>query len=256
MKTQLKSGLALLILIAASVTGMAQHKIAMSSGILEFKEMNHVEVEGYSGNEVIIEPSGEYKIPERAKGLRPINGLGLADNTGVGLAVKDEGKDHKVVYQVARNADAKYKVKVPKGVKIRYSNSSIHGEDFYAKNISEEMEVQTHGGDIKLIDVTGPISVSSVHGDIDVVFSTVTQQLPSSIATVHGDLDVTIPSSTNADATISTSWGEVYSDLDIKVENPEGMKVYGSKKINGKLGSGGVKLALSSTHGNVFLRGK
>ncbi|WP_083867557.1 DUF4097 family beta strand repeat-containing protein [Fulvivirga imtechensis] len=256
MKTQIKNVLALLILVMASVPGVAQYKVAMSSGILEFKEISHVEVEGYSGSEVIIEPSGEYKIPERAKGLRPVNGLGLSDNTGIGLAVKDEGKDHKVVYQVARNADAKYVVKVPKGVKVRYINSSIHGDDFKAQNITEEMEVQTQGGDIRLVDVTGPVSVSSVHGNIDVIFSSVTQKLPSSIATVHGDVDVTIPASTNADLAISTAWGEVYSDLDIKVDNPEGMKVFGAKKINGKLGAGGTKLTLSATHGNVFLRKK
>lgn len=255
MKTQIKNVFGLIILTLLALPAMAQHKIAMSSGVLELKELTNVAIEGHSGNEVIIEPSGTYEIPERAKGLRPINGMGLTDNTGIGLAVKDEG-GNKVVYQVARNDDAKYTVKVPKGVKVKYINSSIHGDDFSAKNITGEIEVQTLGGDIKLIDVTGPMAVNSVHGDIDVIFSSVFQGLPSSIATVHGDVDVTIPSSTNANLNVSTNWGEVYSDLDIKVENSNGMKVYGSKKINGKLGSGGVNLSLSATHGNVYLRGK
>lgn len=258
MKTYIKNVFALLIIAMATVPGKAQqHKIAMTSGAIEFKELTNVEVEGYSGSEVIIEPAGSFEIPERAKGLRPINGMGLTDNTGIGLAVKDEGKDLKVVYQVSRNSDAKYRVKVPKGVKVRYINSSIHGDDFSAKNIAGELEVQTLGGDIRLVDVTGPVSVSSVHGDIDVIFTNITQDLPSSIATVHGDVDVTLPSSANANLNISTAWGEVYSDMDIKVESSQdGMKTYGAKKINGKLGNGGVNISLSSTHGNVYLRGK
>ncbi|MBL6447313.1 DUF4097 family beta strand repeat protein [Fulvivirga sp. 29W222] len=256
MNAQLKNVLGVIVFTLLALPTLAQHKIAMTSGMLELKELTNVAVEGYSGNEVVIETAGSYKIPERAKGLKPVNGMGLTDNTGIGLSVKDEGKDRKVVQQVARNNDAKYLIKVPKGVKVKYVNSSIHGDDFQAKNIAGEMEVQTLGGDIKMIDVTGPMTVNSVHGNVDVVFTNVFQDLPSSIATVHGDLDVTLPKSTNANLSLATNWGEVYSDLDIKVENADGMKVYGDKKISGKLGSGGVNLSLSATHGNVYLRGK
>ncbi len=256
MNKQIKKAGLLLLLAVWIIPGQAQHKIAMSSGILEFKELMELEVEGYDGNEVILETADNYRIPERAKGLRPVNGMGLVDNTGIGLAVQEESGDYRVVYQVARNSDAKYKVRVPKGVKLKYVNSSIHGDDFYAKNISTEIEVKTHGGDIRLTDVTGPVAANSVHGDIDVIFTSVTQELPSSIASVHGDVDIAVPASTNANLTIKTSWGEVYSDMDIKVDSPDGMRVYGAKKINGKLNSGGVALSISSTHGNVYLRKK
>lgn len=238
-----------------SVYAQLQHKIDMKSGILEFSELMEVYVEGYDGNEVIMKAGNGFKIPERAKGLRPINGMGLIDNTGIGLAVKNEG-GVTVVQQVARNSDAKYMVKVPKGVKIRYKNSSIHGDDFYAKNIGSEIEVKTHGGSIRLEGVTGPVSASSVHGDIDVVFSNLNSDLPSSIVTTHGDLDISINKNTKADLTISTQWGEVYSDLDIKIPSPTDLKVYGAKRIIGNINGGGVGLTLSSTHGNVYLRGK
>lgn len=247
--------LAMLTIASAEVQAQTEHKIAMKSGLLELSELMEVYVEGYTGNEVIITVGNGFKIPERAKGLRPVNGLGMVDNTGIGLLVKDEG-GVTTVYQVARNNDAKYIIKVPKGVKVRYKNSSIHGEDFYAKNVEGEMEIKTHGGSIRLESVTGPLSVSSVHGDIDVIFTSVTKELPSSIVTTHGDLDVTMPKGTKANLRISTSWGEVYSDLDIKVDSPEGLRPYGSKKINGDINGGGVSLSLSSTHGNVYLRGK
>ncbi|MEM6359473.1 MAG: DUF4097 family beta strand repeat-containing protein [Bacteroidota bacterium] len=256
MKIGIKQAMVIVLMVVAALPAFSQNKIAMSSGVIEFREIMDLQVEGYDGNEIILETASDYKIPERAKGLRPVNGLGLKDNTGVGLAVEDESSDHKVVYQVSRNSDARYKVKVPKGVMVKYVNSSIHGDDFFAQNISSELDIKTHGGDIRLQDVTGPLSANSVHGDIEVIFTSVDQKLPISVASVHGDVDVAVPGGTNADLRIKTSWGEVYSDLDIKVDRHDGMKVYGAKNIEGKLNSGGVALAVSSTHGNVYLRKK
>ncbi|MTI21807.1 hypothetical protein E1176_12315 [Fulvivirga sp. RKSG066] len=254
MKNLQLNALAVLLIIIAYIPATAQqHKIAMSNGILEFSELSEVSVEGYDGSEIIIEPTHNYEIPERAKGLKPINALGLSDNTGIGLSAKKDGSTV-TIYQVARNNDAKYTVKVPKGVMVRYHNSSIHGDDFQAKNMSNEIEVKTHGGDIHLIDITGPVTASSVHGDIDVKFSNLNQKLPSAIASVHGDVDVAFPSAASAELSIATNWGEVYSDLDIEVEAKDGMKVYGAKKIKGKLNKGGVAMSVSSTHGNVYLR--
>lgn len=246
---------ALLIIMAWLPVSAQQHKIAMNSGTIFFSEIAEVSVEGYDGNEIIIETSANYKMPERAKGLKPLNAMGLTDNTGIGLSVKKEGSTVEVL-QVVRSNDAKYSVKVPKGVMVKYSNSSIHGDDFVAKNISNEMEVKTHGGDIKLMGVTGPVTASSVHGDIEVSFSDLNQKLPSSIASVHGAVDVAFPASAKSDLSIATNWGEVYSDLDITVETKDGMKVYGAKKIDGKLNGGGVGVSISSTHGNVYLRKK
>jgi len=255
MKNLTLNVLGALLMIMAYLPANSQHKIALSSGIISIEELSEVEVEGYDGNEVVIETGGNYKIPDRAKGLKPLNAMGLSDNTGIGLATKKEGNTV-FVYQVVRSNDAKYTIKVPKGVMVKYKNSSIHGDDFYAKNISNEMEIKTHGGDIHLRDVTGPVTASSVHGDIDVVFSNVNQKLPTSIASVHGDVDVSIPTGTKSDLSIATNWGEVYSDLDIEVDAQNGMKVYGAKKIRGKLGGGGVGMSVSSTHGNVYLRKK
>jgi len=254
MKKMTIKALGLLLIVMANLPAAAQqHKIAMSTGIVEFSEINEVHVEGYDGNEIIIEPSDNYKLPERAKGLKPINALGLTDNTGIGLSTTKEGNTLKV-YQVTRNNDAKYTVKVPKGVMVKYHNSSIHGSDFYAKNISNELEVKTHGGDIRLVEVTGPLTASAVHGDIDVTFGNLNQKLPSSIASVHGDVDVAFPTDAKSNLSIATNWGEVYSDLDITVETKDGMKMYGAKKINGALNGGGVAMSVSSTHGNVYLR--
>ncbi|TRX56195.1 DUF4097 domain-containing protein [Fulvivirga sp. M361] len=256
MKNQIKTLVTLLLLNLYVVQVWSQDKFSISSGTVEFNEIMAISVEGYDGNEVVFGVDGGYKVPDRAKGLKPVNGLGLSDNTGVGLAVKKEANDYYVIYQVSRNTDTRYKVKVPKGVKVKYVNSSIHGKSFKAFNIPTEIEAKSHGGDIYLSGITGPLTVSSVHGNIDVIFNSLTNKLPSSVASVHGEVDITVPAATNADLSIHTNWGDVYSDLEIKVDNPEQMKAYSAKKIRGKLGSGGAALEVSSTHGNVYLRKK
>jgi len=253
-KLTIKTLVAFALLVSSMAYGQ-EHKIAMSSGVLSFEEINQVTVTAYDGNEVIIKTAGNYKIPERAKGLKPINALGLTDNTGIGLSTKKDG-NATIVRQVAsKNRDAHYMVQVPKGVMVSYKNSSIHGDDFKAVGVSNELEVSTHGGDIKFVDVTGPITANTVHGDIEVSFSNLNQELPSSFAAVHGDVDIALPQGAKSDLSIATNWGEVYSDLDIDVAaNGNGMKSYGSNKINGTVGGGGVKMSVSSTHGNVYLR--
>ena len=69
-----------------------EYKVAKSTGRLEIKEVNHVVIEGYAGNEIIFTSKNDKREEdERAKGLRPISGSGLEDNSGIGLSVVDKG---------------------------------------------------------------------------------------------------------------------------------------------------------------------
>ena len=55
---------------------------------------------------------------------------------------------------------------------------------------------------------------------------------------------------------MSSNWGELYTDMDIAIdEGEDGMKEY-SSKVSGKINGGGVEVDLSSAHGNVYLRKK
>ncbi|UII29175.1 DUF4097 family beta strand repeat-containing protein [Fulvivirga maritima] len=248
----------LVVMLLAVVPALGQSfKMPMTSGILYFNEVNDVQVQSYSGKEVIIETNQEYEIPEKAKGLKPLNGLGLTDNTGIGLAVKDDEQGQKVVYQILKNSNVGYKVKVPNGVNVKFSNSSMFGKDFIATDFTGELEVKSSGGKVALNNVSGPIIISTVHGDVEVVFADdMNKELPSSINSAHGDVDVSFSKSANVDLQVVVNWGEVYSGVDVKVDDLGKLNTAGEKKIIGKLGNGGVALSLSSVHGNVYLREK
>ena len=252
-------GLALVALLVCQSTyaqSNKEYKISMSSGKLIVKELDEVEFIGYSGNEVqITNLDLDQEASDRAEGLRLINGLGLEDNTGIGLSVTKEG-NNTVINQIARNGGGEFKIKVPKGVIIVYEHSSVHGSDVMFRDIENEIEVTTNHNDVRLENVTGPMTVNTVHGDIEGVFKSVNQSNPISIVSSHGDIDLGIPASTKANLKINTGWGEIYSDLDIAIEKTDDMKRYGANKVRGSINGGGVSFTVESAHGSIYLRKK
>ena len=239
------------------VKPLQEYKLNMTSGRLIVKEVNKVEFVGHSGSEVIFQSSaGKKEDSERAEGLKLINGSGLEDNTGLGLSVVKEG-DNNVVQQLSSRKSRSYIVKVPKGVTIVYEHSSAHGDDVVFKNILGEIESTTNHSDVALENVTGPITINTVHGDIDGGFTNINQANPISIVSSHGDIDLSIPDNTKANLKVDTSWGEIYSDLNIDIAIEEGeMKSYGGNNVVGTLNGGGVSFQVKSTHGSIYLRKK
>lgn len=235
-----------------------EYKLAMSSGRLIVKELSEVTFIGHSGSEVIITNLDmDKEKSERAKGLKLINGLGLEDNTSIGLNVSKEG-GNTVINQIVRNDEGDFEIKVPKGVTIVYEQSSVYGDEVSFDGVTGEIEVTTNHSDVNLKNVTGPMTINTVHGDIEGSFSSLNQSNPLSVVSTHGDIDLGIPSGEKCNFEISTSWGEIYSDLDIKIErsSDDQMKRYSMNKVIGAMNGGGVNFKVKSTHGSIYLRKK
>src|SRR5690242_10078043 len=90
MKTRL-----LMTAAAMMITGLLsaqEYKVSKSTGKLQIREVNHVTIEGTTGNEIVFSTRGRDKDDDdRAKGLRAISSMGIDDNTGLGLSVVDKG---------------------------------------------------------------------------------------------------------------------------------------------------------------------
>ena len=254
MKKIVTTTLALLMVFGISMA--QEYKLAKSSGKLVIKEVGSVSIEGYTGNEIVF-TSIDFR-PEkdkRAEGLKAINSMGLDDNTGIGLSVIDKGTTVEV-YQLKREGP-KIKIMVPRGVSISYSHSSPHGSDFKLKNVESEIEVSTVHNNVHLENITGPMAVKTVHGDIDALLSDNLKN-PVNIVSAHGAVDVTIASTAKLNIGMSTSYGEIFVDPAIKIEfeTKDEWKVYGSNKVKGKINGGGMEFTLSSSHNNIYLRKK
>ncbi len=251
----MKKQLIILVISLFSISLSAQeYKLAKSTGTLDIKDVNEVKIEGYAGNEIIF-TSRDYDKDEddRAKGLRAISGMGLEDNTGLGLSVIDNNGVIEV-RQLKKMDGPDILIKVPQGMAVKYVHTSPHGSDFEIRNFDGELDVATVHSDVILENLTGTLKIKTVHGDIDAKFTTQLKN-STSLSSSHGHVDVALPVATSANLKMTTSWGEIFVDPAFKLEfDKSGDMVKYSDKLTAKINGGGVEIVLSSTHDNVYLR--
>lgn len=243
------------ILIAASAAAQ-EYKIAKSSGRLEITEVNHVTIEGTTGNEIIFTGrSNNGDADDRAKGLRAISGTGLEDNTGLGLSAIDKGTTIEV-RQLKKMDGPDITIKVPKGVVVAFTHTSPHGDDVEFKNFEGEIVVNTVHNGVHLTNVTGPIDVKTVHGDVEASLGSALKG-DIRISAAHGHIDVALPLTTKASLDLSTQRGEILVDPDFKIDiEKTGEMVRYDNNVKGKINGGGINIKLSAEHDSVYLRKK
>ena len=237
------------------VANAQEYKLNKSSGTLEIREVNHVTIEGHSGNEIIFTSRDEDRDDDdRAKGLRAISSMGLEDNTGIGLSVVDKGNVIEV-RQLNKMEGPDIKILVPKNVVVSYYHTSPHGDEIEIKNFDGQVDISTVHNGVVLTNVTGPLNVKTVHGDIDASLGAL--KSPVNIESAHGHVDVALPVTTKANLKLSTNFGEILVDPDFKIEiEKTGAMVKYSDKVTGKINGGGIEIDLSAAHNNVYLRKK
>jgi lia operon protein LiaG len=258
---QMKAKLYFLVLFAfvASInfTRAQEHRITVQNPqetTLTLSDFyDELPIEGYSGNEIIItSTSSRFKdLPERAKGLKPIYAAGT-DNTGIGLNVEKNGNDIRVTsLSPITNHEGSYKIKVPENMSLRIKSDCAHNNSVDIQNMKNELEVNVCQS-IKLRNVAGPLELSNISGDIDVVFGTISTK-PISIAAISGEIDITLPSKTPANLEMTTVSGNMFSDFDFNADKSD-MRRVGGGTINAKLNGGGTDLKITNISGNIYLR--
>ncbi len=244
-----------LTLAAVLATGLAsaqEFKISKSSGRLDIN-IGKVTVEGYTGNEIIFTSKDrEKKDDERAKGLKEINGLGLDDNTGLGINVEDKGATI-VVKQLKKMNSPEIKIMVPKGVTISYSFESQYGGGVSFKNVESEIEVSANYNSIEFVNVSGPITAKTIYGHIEASFDQNVKG-PISIVSVYGYADVTLPGTVKANLKLNTSYGELFMSPDFKMEVDRGED--DENRVTGKINGGGMNIDVTCNYGKVYIRKK
>lgn len=260
-------GIGILLFFAISIFAQ-DYKVNLSAGgKVIIHEVDEVDIEGYNGTDVVIQgESNDREEDERAAGLRVISGSGNVDNTGLGLSAKQKGNEL-TIEQIGKNSEGRYTIKIPQGVTVLYEHSSHEGDDLNIRNFTSEIEVSAHFNEVNLENVTGPMSINTVHGDVEANFTKVNQSNPVTIRSSHGFIDVTLPQDTKANLKLRSSHGDMFTDFSINtnVQNVKG----GSKKkkddcwdckentkMTGAINGGGVLVDLYTAHSNIYLRKK
>jgi predicted membrane protein len=238
------------------VSRAQEFKVAKSSGKLEV-HLGRVLIEGYNGNDIVFSSEdGKNSKDDRAEGLRAINGLGLEDNTGLGINV-EQTSSAVIVRQLKKVSSPQIKILVPKGIIVSFQHDSQYGGKVLFKNMDNEIEVSAQYNSVELENITGPMTIKSIYGHVEANFSSSIKS-PISIVSVYGYVDITIPSATKANLKMDTSYGEIFVTPDLKFEvNREGSMTKYSDRVQGKLNGGGdLNIDLSSNYGKIYLRKK
>ncbi len=191
---------------------------------------------------------------DKRKGLTAIYPGGKDNTNGFGFSIEKEG-----TVLVVRDLKSHFQrhgiqLELPKNMNISVDSGNLGSIEM--EGFTSEVEANTNVGRITMKDVTGPITAHSSVGPINIEFSKVSQSSPITVSTSVSEIDVAIPSSTKANLELKTN-GTVYTNFDIEIPTKKGMKnVSGAKKITSAINSGGVKIKLKSSMGNIYLRKK
>jgi predicted membrane protein len=256
MKKMKISLMALLIFFAAGILSAQEYKITTQNnkdGRLVLKDFNgSLPIEGYNGNDIVItSTSGNLTPPEKAKGLKPIYPSG-SDNTGIGLDVQKNDNQITITCLIPFTQDGEYKIKVPENMAIELSSGCERNNDILITGMKNEIDIKSCH-DIKLKDVTGPLVLSTISGNIDITYSSINTTKSSSVNSISGEIDITLPVKTATELELRTVSGAIYSDFDFS-ESQKNLKKIGGNEMNYSLNGGGFKFNIGTVSGNIYLR--
>ncbi|MGI4863199.1 MAG: DUF4097 family beta strand repeat-containing protein [Janthinobacterium lividum] len=215
--------------------------------------LGEVTVEGYDGDELLITGSGHHEVPAptSAMGLRPVYASG-GDNTRLGLSVTQVG-DNTLRVVSTPSGDGHYTIHVPRRTDVAFTRNNWNlSNDLTVRNLAGRLEVSLNSGDLRLLNMSGPVVANTVSGDVKVQFSGVPDQ-PCAISTVSGNVDVSMPSSAKISLTMRSISGEIYTDFDLNLGS-DSMQHVGGQTVEGRANGGGTSVSLRTVSGDVFLR--
>jgi hypothetical protein len=250
----------LILMFTCGVVLGQNFKVARNSGKLVI-HLPSVTVEGYDGLEIVLASDNKNirkpPVDEKAKGLESVDGTSAHDNTGLGIGVTEKG-DIVQVDQVSAT-DNKIKILVPKGVRISYiSNNTDTSVKSVFRNLDSEIEINVQGNNIELSNVTGPMTVSSLYGNIDVTCKNPVKG-PLSIVSISGYVDIALPLSTKTSLDMRSAYGQILIAPEFKMvvemaNIPDKLVGFNTRGVKGKINGGGMNIFLRSDHRKVYLR--
>lgn len=246
----------LLLFITAGNLLAQEYKITVQNsrdGKLLLKDFTgELPVTGYNGNDIIITSASEdLTPPDRAKGLKPIYPAGT-DNTGLGLDVEKNGNLVTVTCLLPFSRRGEYKIKVPDNLALEFESGCERANDISVENTKNEIDIKSCHA-ISLRNVTGPLVLATISGDIDITLSNLSSDKPSSVNSISGDIDITLPVKTATNLELRTVNGRFYSDFDF-TETKMNLKRIGGNELIFPLNGGGFKFTIETVSGNIYLR--
>ncbi len=229
---------------------------------VEIKDLlGEISIQNASGSAIEIVSNFNMEKPERAEGLELLGAM--EDNTEMGVNVSEENGIVLISGATKQVRDFKYTIYIPSGIAVNLDYHSPFADgDIVIDSYKGSLELKTLSANIKLTNVSGPLTVNTISGDVEVTFDNLNQDDPTSLASVSGLIDVSVSSNQKATFKINNLTGSTYNNLNLEPSSKENddERSSGLKSIKHKskgeftLNGGGQKIYLKTISGNIYLR--
>ncbi|WP_224995461.1 DUF4097 domain-containing protein [Cesiribacter sp. SM1] len=120
----------------------------------------------------------------------------------------------------------------------RYDSDNVN------RNICLEISFEVwlpHSAVVKLETISGDVTATNLRGSLD-------------LKSISGFIDVSMAPAQQAELTMKSVTGELYTDLDLQILNKKDEIPIVGYEMKGKLGNGGTPVRLETISSNIYLR--
>ena len=222
------------------------------------------------------------------KVTKRVKGWGLDDAEGILKEIKVEQVHEEGTLTIrtvrpnhwrgwGRSASVRYEIKLPRRMNVETTSSNgrvyasgIEGKQRYSTNnggiqvqgskgslkaetvngaieidgASGVLEAQTKNGSIRIQDIRGRLQAKTTNGRVRASFSTPPDG-EVALNTKNGSVRLTLPPQTHANVVARTVVGSIATDFPLVVQGEIG------KRLEGKLGEGGLPITISTVNGSI-----
>jgi DUF4097 and DUF4098 domain-containing protein YvlB len=143
-------------------------------------------------------------------------------------------------------ATVTYELHVPRTARLD-SIDLVNGS-LEVSQVAGEVRASLVNGSTKIHDLAGRAHLSSVNGTIAANYLTLDNVSDIQLKSVNGEVKLGLPSSPNADVTVSTVNGGITTDFPLTVQGK-----FMGRHLEGKLGNGGTRIEISNVNGSVHI---
>lgn len=244
-------------------------KPAESSVFALYNISGYVKVEGYSGNQVMIEvdqtiTSNNAEDLELAKNEFKAGFDQKADSIIAYTAAPYDSRPNKGNNKnISRHYTFRldYTVKVPNNMNIRVS--TINGGEVMVKDVYGTLNASNINGSINIINAKAATEAHTVNGSLTASYLVVPPA--SDYKTVNGKVEITYPASLSADLQLKSMHGQYYTDFPNTENIPADVVKTTTRNNNGamyklnkitkvRVGNGGKLFKFETLNGNIYIK--
>ena len=149
-----------------------------------------------------------------------------------------------------RRVEVEFKLSVPRGAvlnEIQTVNGSVT-----VSNFTNSTKVSAVNGNVSATNLRGAARLATVNGEVIADFERLESGTTVSLSTVNGRVNLTIPSDANATLRADSLNGNITNDFGLPVKKGE----YVGRDLYGRVGTGDVRIKLSSVNGPLAINRK